>query len=69
MGAIAACDLYCDGRHSVEYEFIFSHYLNMARLPWECTNRFENFDAACAEIEGVVLARMVISLHDFVQGQ
>ena len=25
MGAIAACDLYRDGRHSVEYNFIFGH--------------------------------------------
>ena len=25
MGAIAACDLHRDGRHSVEYNFIFGH--------------------------------------------
>ena len=30
MGAIAACDLYREGRHSVEYNFIFGHCLNMA---------------------------------------
>jgi hypothetical protein len=25
MSAIAACDLYREGRHSVEYNFIFGH--------------------------------------------
>jgi hypothetical protein len=37
MDAITACDLYRDGRHSVEYNFIFSHASIWHGFRKECT--------------------------------